>query len=54
MLKTAIPVFHVSDSLAAKELYCRGLGFSLQFCKRDGSSGMCYMGVVRDGVVLHL
>ena len=33
MLKTAIPVFHVSDSLAAEEFYCRGLGFSLQFCR---------------------
>ena len=56
MLKTAIPVIHVSDSRAAEEFYCRGLGFARQFCYRPDSSGNdpCYMGVARDEAVLHL
>jgi uncharacterized glyoxalase superfamily protein PhnB len=56
MLKMAIPVFHVSDSLVAEEFYCKGLGFTRQFSYRLDSSrnDPCYMGLARDGAVLHL
>lgn len=57
MLRQAIPVLHVSDSRAAEEFYCAGLGFQQRFAYRPDENGRpdpCYMGLVRDGVVLHL
>lgn len=56
MLKFAIPVLHVSSSDAAEEFYCRLLGFELQFAHRpdEATSDPCYMGVLRDGALLHL
>ena len=56
MLKKAIPVLHVSSSAAAERFYCDGLGFKQGFAYRpfDGQVDPCYMGLERDGVILHL
>ena len=55
MLKPAIPIVHVNDSTAAEAFYCGRLGFEKQFTYRPSSSvNPCYMGVQRDGAVLHL
>lgn len=56
MLKQAIPVLHMTNADATEQFYCGRLGFRLEFqvpasaTKRDP----CYMGVARDGAVLHL
>jgi uncharacterized glyoxalase superfamily protein PhnB len=56
MFKTAIPVLHVSDSVAAADFYCDGLGFRREFAYRQdlAKSDPCYMGVTRDGASVHL
>jgi uncharacterized glyoxalase superfamily protein PhnB len=54
LLKLAIPLLHVSDSIAAEDFYCRQLGFRKEFAHRGDSPDPCYMGVSRDGVWLHL
>ncbi len=56
MLKLAIPVLHVSNSTAAEQFYCTGLGFQQTFAYRPDTSSAdpCYMGLVRDEVVLHV
>ena len=56
MLKRAIPVLHVSSSRAAEKFYCEGLGFQQRFAYRPFEPGPepCYMGLVRDDVLLHL
>ncbi|HZM27564.1 MAG TPA: VOC family protein [Gemmatimonadales bacterium] len=56
MLRLAIPVLHVSSSMAAERFYCVGLGFLQRFAYRpdDGHADPCYMGLIRDGVLLHL
>ena len=56
MLKAAIPVLHVSSSAAAEKFYCEQLGFTLDFAYRvdESLADPCYMGVVRDGVEIHL
>lgn len=56
MIKLAIPVLHVSDSAAAEEFYCRGLGFRQEFAYRpvEGQADPCYLGLTRDGVWLHV
>ena len=56
MLQSAIPVLHVGSSLAAEEYYCAKLGFKLIFATRADESrpDPCYMGIVRDGAILHL
>lgn len=56
MLKQAIPVLHVSSSMAAEQFYCAGLGFQQRFAYRpdEGRADPCYMGLVRDGVLLHV
>jgi uncharacterized glyoxalase superfamily protein PhnB len=56
MIRRAIPLLHVSNTAAAVEFYCHGLGFQLEFEHRpDGvTTDPCYMGVSRDGVWLHL
>ena len=55
-IKLAIPLLHVSDSAAAKDFYCKQLGFRLEFAHHpDGvKADPCYMGVTCDGVWLHL
>ena len=55
MFKSAIPVLHVSSSAAAEEFYCKSLGFSQKFAYRPfGGLDPCYMGLIRDGAVLHV
>jgi len=55
MVKYAIPVLHVSSSVAAEAFY-RRLGFEKQFAYRgdEARADPCYMGVSREGVWLHL
>jgi uncharacterized glyoxalase superfamily protein PhnB len=55
MLKLAIPVLHVSGSVAAEQFYCKLLGFRQEFAYRPfGGLDPCYMGIERDGVRLHV
>ncbi len=56
MLRQAIPVLHVSNSTVAEHFYCEGLGFQQRFAYRPHhpDADPCYMGLVRDGVVLHI
>jgi catechol 2,3-dioxygenase-like lactoylglutathione lyase family enzyme len=56
MFKRAIPVLHVSQSIVAEQFYCAGLGFQQRFAYRpdDGKADPCYMGLIRDGVLLHV
>jgi hypothetical protein len=55
MLKFAIPVLHVSSSLAAEQFFTR-LGFHQEFAMRLDASkpDPCYMGLKRDDVLLHV
>lgn len=55
MFKLAIPVLHVSSSAAAEEFYCKLLGFRQTFAYRPFAGlDPCYMGLTRDGAVLHV
>jgi catechol 2,3-dioxygenase-like lactoylglutathione lyase family enzyme len=56
LFKRAIPVLHVSSSVAAEEFYCQRLGFRLEFAYRvdETKADPCYMGFVRDEVRLHV
>lgn len=58
MFKYAVPVLCVSNSAAAAEYYCNQLGFHQQFSHRMDESQSepdpSYMGLIRDGVRLHL
>ncbi len=56
MFHAAIPVLHVSSSIAAEEFYCRRLGFTRRFATRfdDSKPDPCYMGLTRDDVWLHV
>lgn len=56
LLKLAIPLLHVSDSMQAEEFYCSHLGFHRQFAYRpdDSRADPCYLGLSRDGVLVHL
>ncbi len=55
MLKFAIPVLHVTSSIAAEEFYCERLGFEQTFAYRPfGGSDPCYMGLNRDDVEIHV
>jgi uncharacterized glyoxalase superfamily protein PhnB len=50
-----VPVLHISNSVAAEEFYCTRLGFQRQFVYRPATTpDPCYMGLERDGVLLHL
>ena len=55
MLKFAIPVLHVSSSVAAEKFFDR-LGFRQEFAMRPdtATTDPCYMGFKRDGVLLHV
>ena len=56
MLKQSIPILHMTNADATEEFYYQRLGFRREFevpaseTKRDP----CYMGLARDGAVLHL
>ena len=56
MLKLAIPVLHVSSAAAAEAFYCEQLGFTKRFSYRIDETlpDPCYMGMLRDGAMLHL
>jgi uncharacterized glyoxalase superfamily protein PhnB len=56
MLQSAIPIIAVTDSSRAEDYYCRVLGFKKLFAYRPdpAKAEPCYLGVQRDGVVLHL
>ena len=56
MFKLAIPLLHVSKSIAAEKFYCTRLGFRREFAHRsdDANPDPCYMGLTRDGVWLHV
>ena len=55
MLKKAIPLLHISDSLTAESFYCNTLGFKLAFIYRphEGLQEPAFLGFTRDGVWLH-
>jgi uncharacterized glyoxalase superfamily protein PhnB len=52
----AVPVLHVSDASAAEHFYCDALRFLRTFAYRPDPSkaNPCYLGVARDGALLHL
>jgi len=55
MFRSAIPVLHVGNSAAAEEFYYKLLGFRQNFAYRPfGGPDPCYMGLTRDGAVLHV
>jgi uncharacterized glyoxalase superfamily protein PhnB len=55
MLQHAIPVLRVTNSTAAEDFYCSGLGFQRTFCwPPTEQSEPRYFGVNRDGVELHI
>lgn len=56
MLKAAIPVLHVSNAAKAEGFYCGQLGFTRRFATRADETrhDPCYMGLSRDGALLHV
>ncbi|TAH35509.1 MAG: VOC family protein [Planctomycetota bacterium] len=56
MIKLAIPLLHVSSSVAAEEFYCNRLGFRLHFAYRvdEKRADPCFLGLSRDAVWLHV
>ncbi len=56
MIQLAIPVLHVNDATQASEFYCAGLGFEKRFEYRADPTlaNPCYIGLARDGVLLHV
>ena len=56
MIKSAIPVIAITDSSKSQDYYCGTLGFALVFAYRPDPkrNDPCYLGVMRDGVHLHL
>jgi catechol 2,3-dioxygenase-like lactoylglutathione lyase family enzyme len=56
VLKHAIPVLHMTNADASEAFYCGQLGFRLDFEVPAGPTQRdpCYMGISRDGAVLHL
>ena len=56
VFQTAIPIIQVSDSVAAQEFYCRGLGFTLLSSWRpdETKDDPRYMTLARDGARLHV
>ena len=56
MINSAVPVIAISNAAVAEDYYCRVLGFAKMFAHRSDTarSDPCYLGIVRDGVWLHL
>jgi uncharacterized glyoxalase superfamily protein PhnB len=56
MIKQAIPVLHITNAEASEAFYCGLLGFLREFHVpvNETSRDPCYLGVSRDGAVLHL
>ena len=56
MFRRAIPVLHVTNSMASERYYSESLGFTRRFAYRpdDPKPDPCYMGFERDNVVFHI
>jgi uncharacterized glyoxalase superfamily protein PhnB len=56
MITSAIPVIAISNSARSEDYYCRVLGFQKLSAYRPDPAkpDPCYLGIARDGVVLHL
>ena len=55
MVNLAIPLLHVSNPPSAETFYCDLLGFTKSFAYRPfDETGPCYLGLIRDGVRIHL
>jgi uncharacterized glyoxalase superfamily protein PhnB len=56
MFKSAIPVLHVTSSIAAEEFYCDRLRFQKEFAYSvdEAKPDPCYMGLRRDNAWIHL
>jgi hypothetical protein len=55
MIKSAIPIMHMSDPGAAERFYCSQLGFQKAFAYMPlGEKGPHYLALHRDGVRIHL
>jgi len=55
MIKIAIPLLHVANPILAEIFYCGQLGFKKTFTYQPfGETGPSYLGLIRDGVHIHL
>ena len=56
MLKRAIPLLHVTDSIAAERFYCAQLGFRLvsRYRPDPQRADPAYLTIVRDEAVMHV
>lgn len=55
MIQLAIPLLHVTDPVAAEKFYCDRLGFKKTFTYQPfGETGPSYIGLIRDGIRIHL
>ena len=56
MVKRAIPLLHMTSADSTEAFYCERLGFHLEFevPASETQRDPCYMGVARDGAVLHM
>ena len=56
MIRQAIPVLHITNADASEAFYCGLLGFQRDFQvpASETSRDPCYLGLSRDGAVLHL
>jgi uncharacterized glyoxalase superfamily protein PhnB len=56
MFIRAIPILHVTRSEDAERFYCEQLGFGRRFAYRPNEPDRdpCFMGLDRDGVVVHI
>lgn len=53
-LETAIPILRIFSEEKAREFYIDFLGFKVEFEHRFGEGFPIYMGISRDGLMLHL
>jgi uncharacterized glyoxalase superfamily protein PhnB len=53
-LESTVPILRIFDEAKAREFYLDFLGFTLEFEHRFGENFPIYMGIKRDGVMLHL
>ena len=56
MIKSSIPVLRATSIQEAERFYCKRLGFEKRFAYRvdETLDDPCYMGLVMDGVWLHV
>jgi catechol 2,3-dioxygenase-like lactoylglutathione lyase family enzyme len=56
MIRQAIPVLHITNADASEAFYCGLLGFQREFHVPASETirDPCYLGISRDGAVLHL